>query len=434
MAKKNKTVKGHLHSGKAPDGRSAALEALHGLRHGLACQEALARALCAAEMPQVEKNLAGELFYGVCRSHFRLEYILKKFLPKPGSLPAPLLDILKIGLFSLLCQQKIPHYASVSAAVEAVRKNYGRLASVANAFLRNVQRNLPEISEPGWYGKERYKALATFYSIHPCISSIWLKSWGEETAVLLMRRSAARPWSGLLAAPNAPGIVTRPLEAACSLKLGKGYCFAPGRLPENAVEMSNAGHVFFQAPGSWHILDQLGMAAWPEPLWDACAGFGGKTLALLFAGAKVALASDLSSRRLIHLQPLCKRYAMRPPAAVLADAASLSLRWQGNILLDVPCSGLGVLARRPDIAMNISPQKIAGLRDMQTRLLSAAARNLLPARRLAYITCTLNPAENELAIREFLNNSPGFELENEWQTPHDHPWLEGMYGAVLKKN
>ena len=115
------------------------------------------------------------------------------------------------------------------------------------------------------------------------------------------------------------------------------------------------------------------------------------------------------------------------------DAARDVVRWEGDIVLDVPCSGLGVLARRPDIAMNVTPEKIADLQAIQAKLLAQAARTLQPGRRIAYITCTLNPAENENAIRAFLQTRGDFTLQAEWQTPHDHPWLEGMYGAVLQK-
>lgn len=418
---------------KSLDARGAAAMALKKLRTGSTCQEALSSVLLQTGLSPLEKNLVSELFYGVCRGNSRFEYILKKFLPKPQSLPAVLRDILKIAIYSLLCQDKIPQYAAINCAVEAARKNYGRLGSLANAFLRNVQRNLPDLQSPEWYGKDPFKALAIYCGLPAFIANLWKNAWGEEGAALLMRRSARRPWSGLLPAPHASLSLLDKLEEECSQRLDRGYCFAPGALPENAFALAGKGELHFMAPASWHILTRLGMDKWREPIWDACAGFGGKTLALLFAGANVALASDISSRRLGLLPGQCAKYGARTPEVVLADVADAAVRWVGDILLDVPCSGLGVLARRPDIAMTAAPEKIAALRAIQAKILAGAARTLQTGRRLAYITCTLNPDENENAIRAFLEGKSDFALEAEWQTPHDHPWLEGMYGAVLRK-
>lgn len=419
---------------KNADARGVAALALKRLRSGLTCQEALASELAKTALPPMEKNLASELFYGVCRGNSRFEYILKKFLPKPDALPLPLRDILKIALYSLLCQDKIPQYAAIDCAVKSARENYSGLAGLANAFLRNAQRNLPDLETPDWYGKNPIEALAIYCGVPSFVANLWKDAWGEDTAILLLQRSARRPWSGLLPSPRLPLPLLEKLREECSQTLERGCCFAPGGLPENAPALAEKGEVHFMAPASWHILARLGIDKWKDPIWDACAGFGGKTLALLFAGANVALASDLSPRRLGGLPGQCAKYAVRTPGVVLMDAAKAAVRWDGDILLDVPCSGLGVLARRPDIAMNVTPEKIAGVQAIQAKLLAQAARTLQSGRRIAYITCTLNPAENENAIQAFLRNRYDFTLEAEWQTPHDHPWLEGMYGAVLKKD
>lgn len=421
------------HKNKKADARGVAAMALHKLRGGATCQEALACTLAQISLPPLEKNLAAELFYGVCRANVRFDHILKNFLPKPQNLPAGLLDILKIALYSLLYQDKIPHYAVINCAVEAARKDYGRLAGLANAFLRNAQRNFADLQAPEWYDKDPFKAQAIYCGAPFFIANLWKNAWGKEIAAKLVQRSARRPWSGLLPAPDAPLPLLTSLEEQCSQTLDRGFCFAPGALPENAYSLAEKGEALFQAPASWHILARLGIDKWREPIWDACAGFGGKTLALLFAGANVAFASDVSARRLRQLPGQCAKFGVQAPTAALANAASGAVRWSGDILLDAPCSGLGVLARRPDIAMAATAEKIGSLMAIQKNILEAASRTLKCGRRLAYITCTLNPAENENAIRAFLKNRSDFALEAEWQTPHDHPWLEGMYGAVLKK-
>ena len=121
------------------DARGLTLKAFRALRQGKTGQEALDGALAGSSLPQAEKNLASELFYGVCRNRIRLDYIANKFLAKPASLPAAMQDILNIALYSLLFQQKIPAYAAINSAVEQVSQSYGKLSAVANGFLRNAQ-------------------------------------------------------------------------------------------------------------------------------------------------------------------------------------------------------------------------------------------------------------------------------------------------------
>jgi 16S rRNA (cytosine967-C5)-methyltransferase len=183
------------------------------------------------------------------------------------------------------------------------------------------------------------------------------------------------------------------------------------------------------------VLGALGLAeqkshAW----WDACAGQGGKALALLERGVQVALCSDTSRGRLSRISPQCSVLALPRPHIVQANAMAPPLaRWNGHILLDVPCSGLGVLSSRPDLRRRISAGHLDGCAALQACILRQAAGCLLPGRRLAYITCTLNPAENQRQVACFLAEHADFSLAVEWQTPLEHPWMEGMYGALLAR-
>lgn len=411
------------------DARGLATMALNRLGQGRTCQEALDEVLAVSCSEKSDKSLAGELFYGVCRNRRRLDYILKKFLERPASLPRGMLDILQIALHSLLYQQKIPAYAAINCAVDQISKSYGKLSAVANGFLRNVQRRKADIENPQWYLDGSFEGQAILYSVPAAAAEIWRSAYGLENALSLMRRSNRRPWSGLLPGPRATAEELAGLEKTCSARLDGGYCFAPGNLPKNALALRDAGKVFFQAPASWHILHELGLDNWNEPVWDACAGFGGKTIALLRAGVEVKLCSDISRKRLSGLAAACAKYGLKRPSLIFADASKPPVEWPGNILLDVPCSGLGVFGRRPDI--DVSEKKFRELREIQGKILADAAQVLRPGKKLAYITCTLNPCENENAVRNFLAANKNFSLECEWQTPHEHPWLDGMYGAVL---
>lgn len=447
------------------NGRTAALHALLLTDADLSAQEALAAALADAQsglpgrndaLSSQERHLCAELVYGCLRSEIRIAYLLRRVLPRPERLPLPLSHILELAVYALLFQERVPDHAAVYGAVEQAEHLFGRsLARVANGALRSIQRFGAAVNTPEFYTEDTgrgtfgaWDGLCRYYSLPRWFADLWLAAYGEENALSLMRRSFARPWTGLRI--NARHALAPDLRAAL-LALAEncrgqavgfwGMAFAPGALPAEVLGNSlehwrRGGALSFQSAGSQLVVEELGLTCWRGKVWDACAGFGGKSAALLERGVDVALSTDRAWSRLRHLPGLCRDLRLPAPAVCLADATAPSLsRWDGHILLDAPCSGLGVLARRPDIrkASRRSPADLEQLADLQSRLLDRLGGLLQPGRELAYITCTLNPAENEQAVARLLRARPELALLRQWQTPHAHPWLEGMYGAVLRR-
>ncbi|MFT4300785.1 MAG: transcription antitermination factor NusB [Desulfovibrio sp.] len=217
-----------------------------------------------------------------------------------------------------------------------------------------------------------------------------------------------------------------------------GLAFAAGQLPREALGFDlrywqSQGALSWQSAGSQMALLELGLDSWREPVWDACAGYGGKSMALMEWGVPVGLCTDRSMGRLRGLPAQCATLKLPQPAICIADATQPPVKqWHGHILVDAPCSGLGVLARRPDIRRR-EPQHLAELEVLQRAMLCRLASILQPGRELAYITCTLNPSENEKAVEYLAENNNKIKIVRQWQTSHGHPWLEGMYGALLRK-
>ncbi|MDO5483473.1 MAG: transcription antitermination factor NusB [Desulfovibrionaceae bacterium] len=431
--------------------RSAALAALELVEGGQTAQTALAHMLTGAgqALSPADKNLCSELVYGVLRNELRLDHVLRCFLKRPQGLPPKLVLVMRMGAYSLLFQEKIPPHAAVHSAVALARAVCGQnLSRVVNGVLRSVQRLGQAPLEPDFYlqGASPEAGLALFYSLPLWLMALWRQAYGEEAALRLAGRSQARPWTGLRfnrqhdSAAGLRQALTQVLEPGCWEAVGAhGLAVAPGHLPEAVAGQSLAGWhdqgVFsYQSAGSQLVLEALGCLGWAGPVWDACAGYGGKSVPLLEAGARVSLASDMSRERLRHVPGLCRRLGLVAPMLLLADAGRSPLRrWPGHIIADVPCSGLGVLARRPDLRKRASPENTRRLMQTQARILAGLAERLQMGNELAYITCTLDPAENERAIGAFLVAHKGFELRCQWQSDHAHPWLEGMYGAVLRK-
>lgn len=440
------------------DAREAALHVLTLVDAGQPLQGALDAVLDASRLAARERRLCADLAYGVCRECVRLDAIFSRLLPAPEGLPRPMRHILALGAHSLLFQARVPAHAAIFCAVEMARVRYGqRMARLANGVLRSLQRLGDAVADSAWYAGDdhsrqsaddvRWHGLCRFWSMPDAIAGLWRKAYGEDAALSLMRRSFQRPWTGLRVNAAFPEAMALRESLVAQAQPGQwealgawGLAFAPGAVPQIALgheldHWRRRGALAFQAAGSQRVLLELGLEQWDAPVWDACAGFGGKSVALAEWGCQVALATDTSGKRLALLRPHFDARALVPPLVALADAARPPMRaWAGNILADVPCSGLGVLGRRPDIrcAMlrNRSVQHFAA---EQRRILRALSGCLQPGRALAYITCTLNPLENEETVAWLLKQDAGLRLVREWMTPHDHPWLEGMYGAVFRR-
>lgn len=478
MSKKPKQHELQLR-GMLLNGRTAALRALLLTDQGQSAQQALAAVLdakieqkressakdksadsAATGLSSQDRALCTELVYGCLRTEIRLNFILSTVLSRPQGLPRPMLLILAIAVYGLLFQDKVPAHAVIHEAVDQVRRLFGQgLARVANGALRSLQRTGQQPLQQTFYATKKagvkdranttdsndFSAQCVFYSIPLWVGTLWRDAYGEQACTALLRRSFDRPYSALRI--NAGHPQCRELYDAlaqsregmpCPVKIGQwGLAYAPGQMPREVLgqglrQWQWQGALSWQSAGSQMSLLELGLDTWREPVWDACAGHGGKSMALMEWGVPVGLCTDRSAHRLRGLPGQCATLKLPQPALCLADATQPPLsRWDGHILVDAPCSGLGVLARRPDIRRR-EPQHLAELEVLQGAILDRLAGMLQPGRELAYITCTLNPSENELAIKHLRDKNKNLRLVKQWQTSHEHPWLEGMYGALLR--
>ena len=441
----------------SPTARHCALWALLLADSGMTAQQALATALSSAsatasspvasDLAPVERNLCSELVYGYLRTELRIAFILSRVLPRPQSLPRPLLHVLALAVYGLLFQDRVPDHAAVFSAVETVQALYGQgLARVANGALRSVQRLADAPMHEDFYLSKGAEAgcaehMGLFYSLPLWIMGHWYKHYGRDVALQLARRSSERPWSAVRV--NAQHSVAVALREALLASGGEavgqwGIAFAPGAQPsvvcgKTLHTLQSEGALSYQSAGSQLVLEELGLVGWDKPVWDVCAGFGGKTVALLERGIAVPLATDHSRQRLAGLSGQCARLGLACPSVALADAVKPPLEhWEGHLLVDAPCSGLGVLARRPDIRRRL-PQEAIEHESLQQSILRSLAARMRSGCQIAYITCTLRPNENEKQIEHLVRESDGLQVLRQWQTPHDHPWLEGMFGALLRK-
>ncbi|MFP4657201.1 MAG: Fmu (Sun) domain-containing protein, partial [Desulfonatronovibrionaceae bacterium] len=216
----------------------------------------------------------------------------------------------------------------------------------------------------------------------------------------------------------------------------QGSLLAVKNAPANLVEMEKRGEVSRVSFAGQSLLAEACASGLPEPVWDACCGRGGKSFFLTGAGHEL-WASDTSQRRLKGFVREMKRLGQK--ATFFAAAAELppfsGRNRPGSVLLDVPCSGLGVLSRRPDIKLKRTPEEIPGFRRRQKAMLESAARIVRPGGQVLYMTCTLNREENEDLALEAEKGLEGIELVQELKSGLDCPDLgEYFYLARFRKS
>ncbi|WP_051445228.1 RsmB/NOP family class I SAM-dependent RNA methyltransferase [Desulfocurvus vexinensis] len=445
-----------------PPARRAALLALERCLRGQDIQAALDAALGAVFAPgaavqpdpaaALDAALATELAYGTLRRKPTLDFILATLLRDPAALPGPMRLLLAVAAYEILFLDRIPAYASVHWATEQVKTAINpRLAKVCNAVLRRVADlgsgwqdaaflGQPPLAHEAGLGAgaraDEALVLARRFGVPRWLAALWLGAYGPTRAQALLAASCQAPPLGLRLRPGVTGAMERHAGLAalpsCLASTATGVALAAA--PEDLDALLASGRAVRQSLAGQLALAALGADHWPRPVWDACCGRGGKTLLLADDAPGTVLASDPNARRLAGLNAERRRLGVAEVAVFRARAEQVFWRRPlPAILLDAPCSGLGVLSRRPDTLLRRTPDDITALAGVQARLLEHAARCLAPGGVLAYVTCTVTPAENEGQVERFLAAHPDFRLAATHTTPQDAPLGEFFHAVRLER-
>lgn len=427
-----------------PKSRTAALAALRAcLRGGQDLQPALDAAIRQGGLDARDAGLATQLVYGTLRLKGRLDALLDRFLSDPGRIPAKLRDILEVAAYELLFLDKVPGYASVDWAVSATRTDCGQgLAGLANAVLRKVSQLGDAVHDPLFYregARDEASFLSRWHSCPEWIVRMWRAQMPPEGVLAALEAQTAPPALGLRLNPFHASYAALKAELASrdGLLHAEGAClaFAPGALSAAELDpLLATGALTRQSAASQLAVLGLDPASWPGPIWDACAGRGGKSLLLAEQGLSPTLASDPSAARIGGLPGECRRLGLPAISAVRAAADAPPLAsWSGTILIDAPCSGLGVLSRRPDSKWKRTARDCKELVVLQRRILASCYEVLESGGALAYLTCTLNRDENENAVAHLRKTHPDAQLALEQRADPASPLGECFYSALIRK-
>ena len=393
----------------------------------------------ASELSQAERGLATELVYGVLRRRARLDRALDAVSERGlADLDPEIRNLLRVGAYQILFLDRIPAYAAVNETVEAAKTvKAGRYRGLANALLRRIaERGEPPLPDPA---DDPAGFMVASMGFPPWLARLALGELGPARALDFARAGTGPSWLCLRANPlagysrerlRAAILAERPEAHLLDSRLGPDALVADDLDAPAALQAFADGGFAIQDVGAQVIAEYCG-AAPGERILDACAGLGGKTAHLAAlgngdgAGTGVRVeAYDISASKLSAARQQLARLGVR---GVVTRAADLTLPLPDDVglfdrvLLDAPCSGLGVLRRHPEALLRKTEANLALLGDAQKRMLDNVARVVRPGGLLVYAVCTFDRAETEEVVEAFLAAHPRFQLESPAAIPSTEP-------------
>jgi len=390
---------------------------------------ALDRVLNGARLSERDRALATELAYGALKRRRTLEWSVQACLNKPfAKLERSLAWSLLLGAYQILFLERVPAHSAVAESVSLARKfGHAGHAAVANAVLRRLAREkpLPPRPDPASRGRDyiggrnstdEAAALGLYSSLPDWIAGALIERFGASRAPAIAENLNLPPrralrvdltkWSSAQAtsALDAAGfdvssgrfgisecLVVR--NAARGDRALLRACVADGRLAWQSEESQLAVHLLDPKPG--------------ETVLDVCAGRGVKSgaIAARLHGSGTIVALDDDAAKLASLAAAAQRFAT-PVTALRADVRvsfpAAAPRDADAVLVDAPCSGLGIIGRRADARWRKRPQDPHRFARVQRTVLARAAECVRPGGRLLYVTCSFSPVEDEDIVAEFL--------------------------------
>lgn len=436
-----------------PTTRAFALEALRKVwEQGRKPKEAIEE--LSGSLDNRERSFLMELVYGVLRYRDTLDWALHEFVRKPSGLHHDTLNNLRLAAYQILFM-RVQDWAAVNEAVELEKR--GGKPEVVNGVLRSLLRkpvterlNLVPVERKG---AVPYLALLTS---HPSwLIKRWVKRFGEKRA------------RELAEANNMIPPLTLRVNTLCSTReqllerlSSRGIRGEPSQFSPDGIRLKGSPMVkeFSDLKDSFVVQDEAAQLIvylleprQGERILDACASPGGKSthIAQMIKDRGEILAAEIDERRMPQLHENVSNLNMTSITLLHRDFRELNKRGEGSfdrILLDAPCSALGVIRRNPDIKYRRTPEDLTGFMKKQLAMLRAAAKMLKPGGSIVYSVCSTEPEEGEEVVKEFLKDSEDFYIidttipflkdfmkEGLFRTyPHIHD-MDGFFGVKLCK-
>lgn len=393
---------------------------------------ALHHYLARAGLTGRDAALASRLVYGTVQNQMLLDWYLRRFSSvRLGKIAPRVLICLRMGLYQLILLDKIPAHAAVDETVALVRRHChanDRTVSFANAVLRRAAQAVQEDALPALDCPDKESYYALRYSHPEWLVRLWSKQFGRKMAERICRAdNADTPVS-----VRVNTLRTTPEQAAQELEAA-GLTVAPHRAFAEILLCSGGDVAALPAFAAGRVTVQdaasalAAAAADPHPgdrVLDCCAAPGGKSFAMAerMRGEGQVLSCDIYAHKLERIRAGADRMGLSNVQTVLQDAAASRAEWvqQADVVLcDVPCSGLGIIRKKPEIRYK-NPAELENLPALQAKILRNCAQYVRPGGTLVYSTCTILQRENEDVVRAFLAEHTDFAAA---------PWSHPVCGA-----
>ena len=359
-----------------------------------------------------DKGFAAALFYGVLERKMTLDFLIRQYSDiEFDKLECETVQILRMGFYQLLYMNGVPENAAVNESANLA--GHGNKGFV-NAILRNFIRDGKIIDTKHLEGEAK---LSIEYSCPKWLIKKWTATFGEATTLEILKGTFGRP--PIYLRVNTYKFQTDDVIAALSkekFEVKKNAflddCLELERM-NSSIELSDA-----YRKGMFHVQDissqiccKLAKPSFNQTVIDICAAPGGKsfTMAQMMNNRGILISCDLYSGKLALIESGAKRLGLGVIEPVENDASVFNPTFPPAdvVLCDVPCSGLGVIRRKPEIKYK-PMSSLENLPETQSKILSTAASYVKPNGTLVYSTCTLNPDENEAVVDDFQRNHPEF--------------------------
>lgn len=394
-------------------------------------------------MDKKERAFITRVVNGTLERMIELDYILDQFSKVKVSKMKPVIrTILRSAVYQLRYMDSVPDSAVCNESVKlAVKRGFTNLKGFVNGVLRNISRNLGDIRYPS--EKEQVYYLSVRYSLPEWIIKQWLAQY-DEAAVRVMAEEFLKEKP--LTVRFNPGRISK--EELIQMLESEGVCVKEDETLPYALHLSGYDHLsgllsFRQGYYQVQDISSMQVAEWAEVqkddyVIDVCAAPGGKALHMAerLEGSGHVEARDLTEYKVGMIRENIARSGLTNIEALRWDALKSDERVRGKadiVIADLPCSGLGVLGKKPDLKYKMTREAQRELAALQREILAVVSVYVKPQGKLLYSTCTINKEENEENARWIQEHCQGFRLIREKQTLPGQDAGDGFYLAMFRK-
>lgn len=390
----------------------------------------------------VSKSFITKLVYGVTERKMYLDYIISKLSStKFNKIDTDILIILEMALYQIIYMDRVPDSAAVNEAVILTKKVNKRLSGFVNANLRNFLRNKDDMMRIDL--KDEDEILSVKYSINKEFIELLKSDYEIETVIEFLERSMDERLLNLRV--NNKKTSKEDIKALLDKfqikyedsSISKDSLIVYGEVSDVIKSLYKQGYVSFQDATSASLQDHISLNHGDNVL-DLCAAPGGKTMHMAERMTEGKLTScDIYEHKINLLKKEAKRLGLNKIDFVLNDALKMNKDFVNKfdkVLIDVPCSGSGIISRKPEIKYQVDLKEMKELNQKQIKILDNAKEYVKSGGLLVYSTCSILKLENEYILKSFLEENENFTLEEYIKHMPTEKINDGFFISYLRKD